>query len=123
LEKDETQQLNVEIPIGLYRKVKVASLDRQLKLKSFINNALALSLYIEENALSWPQAKQVVSDSHALACLYAARNDLSHQGFDTSLLDGLIKEYGAFMERKFAPTKKRRELTGGEAPSSEVDGD
>ncbi|MGB9778046.1 MAG: hypothetical protein ACPLW8_01465 [Candidatus Bathyarchaeales archaeon] len=93
------QQLNVQVPEELYREVKKAAIDGQLRLRKFVEFLLGLGLYLKEN-LGAAETFQIVKESQPLAFLLAARNDLSHKGFNTSNLDTVIGEVEAFLEKR-----------------------
>ena len=104
-EEQETHQLNVALPDDLYREVKKASIDWNLKLRKGVRHLLSFGLYIVKNA-GYGETWRIVEENEPLVYLLAARNDLSHRGFDVSELDTLIQKVESFLEPKNKEEKK-----------------
>ncbi|MEM4727262.1 MAG: hypothetical protein QXD04_03305 [Candidatus Bathyarchaeia archaeon] len=90
------RQLNVELPEDLYVDVKAKAVDLGVKVGRFVQGLLAVGLYISED-LDWKDTVRAVREAGPLSFLRAARNDLSHRGFDTAKLDEVIAEAEAFL--------------------------
>jgi len=93
------QQLNVEVPDNLYREVKKAAIDGQMKLRKFVEFILGLGLYIVKS-LGFSETFKIVRENQPLAFLIVARNELSKMGFNTSRLNQIIMEVEVFLEKK-----------------------
>ena len=99
MSSEKEQQLNVELPEDLYREVKKAAIDGQMKLRKFVEFVLGLGLYFKET-LGMGETFQIVRESQPLALLLAARNDLSHRGYDTTQLDRVISDVETFLDKR-----------------------
>lgn len=88
MQKEKEQQLNVQVPQELYVEVKKAAIDGQLKLRGLVKAFLGIGLYLRNN-LGMAETMQAIREAEPLACLIAARNDLSHRGLSASALTKL----------------------------------
>ena len=115
-EKDATktnkQQINVEASPALYERAHKKGIDWLIKAqirfgKFMADYVIPLGLYVDEN-LDWAETKRVIMKAPALACVLAAFNELSHEGFDLSKPrtgDELVKGIEAFHKEKEAKNK------------------
>jgi len=101
--------LNVPVTVDLYCEVKKAAIDGRMKLWKFVEFVLGIWLYLKEN-LGLQETFERVQESYPLALLLAARNDLSHKGFDVSKLDEVIESVEAFLQK--VPRKGRGSMNG-----------
>ena len=94
-------QLNVEIEPELKKEVEDAADYWGMKLNKFIRNRiLPLGAYFQKH-LDWAQTEYLAKRRYRLVCLYAARNDFSHEeGYESVVakIDEAISEAKAIDE-------------------------
>jgi len=100
---------DIKVPAKLHWKLKKAAADWQGKIGEIACWVTYIGLYIIEN-LGWAETKKIVRHYYSLACLNAARNDLSHMGFNVSkprTFNELIRDAEEFLEKKSSGGEKK----------------